>query len=75
MRTEDSADANRPPNSGADRRYAPRLRCPCCGGLVNLAAGVVDLTTGDRRAVCWECGTQVVWGDATLAILAADPSP
>jgi hypothetical protein len=49
-------------------RHAPRLRCPSCDGFVNLAAGVVDLTTGERKAVCWECETQVTWDESRLAV-------
>jgi transcription elongation factor Elf1 len=43
-------------------REAPRLQCPACGGSVSLATGVVNLTTGVREAVCWDCGQHVRWG-------------
>lgn len=49
-------------------RYAPRLRCPTCDGFVNLAAGVLDLDTGERRLVCWGCDTQITWDETTLAV-------
>jgi hypothetical protein len=49
-------------------RAAPRLRCPSCNGFVSLAAGTLNLTTGEREACCWTCGGRVVWTDDTLAI-------
>jgi len=58
-----------------DRRYAPRLRCPWCGGLVNLAAGIVDLTTGDRRALCWSCDARVTWSDAAETVATRERTP
>jgi transcription elongation factor Elf1 len=50
-----------------DRRQPPHFRCPACGGSVSLATGVVNLTTGVREAVCWECGQHVRWAFDTKA--------
>ena len=70
----DDEMAERAERNMAERaeRHAQRLRGPSCGGLVNLAAGVVDLITRERRAVCWDCGTPVTWGDDVMTITSTD---
>jgi hypothetical protein len=39
---------------------------------VSLATGVVNLTTGEREAVCWTCGNHVSWTESTPTVDSVD---
>ena len=44
-------------------------------GMGHARLSIIDLTTGDRRALCWSCDARVTWSDAAETVATRERTP